>query len=154
MPEIILSSPKPKLLAHTSRELQPAYPVIATRSANTWKSPCSSRTNFVPATDFVSSLSAAQPDTHQLEANSHQPGQDSQQLAQNSHQPQSSLPKELAVRISEAGSKPRTEVLRALIQDLCRWKALSSRELAVILMRKNTRPWCATTSAPWLPKGC
>lgn len=112
-----------------------------------------SRTYYVPAADFVSSLTVFPTDTHQSEANSHQSEQDSHQLVLNSHQSPMPLPTDLAERIPEAGTKPRRDVLRALIQDLCRWQALNARELATILRRREHKALVRDHLSPMVAEG-
>lgn len=43
------------------------------------------------------------------------------------------------VRIRSAGSKPRRDVLRAIILDLCAWHSSSARELAGWLGRSDPK---------------
>lgn len=97
-----------------------------------------SRTYYVPGPLFVA-RSVANPaagiadnphhpaqNTHQPPANTHQPPADPHQLL-------ATVPEWLRARIPGAGTKPRKEALRALIQDLCAWRALSAREMAALL---------------------
>lgn len=97
-----------------------------------------SRTHYVPGTAFAVSSQVSHslgessnphhstPDTHQPTPNTHQPAADTHQLL-------ADLPTSLRVRIPRAGTKPRKETLRVLIQDLCAWRALSARDIAVLL---------------------
>jgi ATP-dependent DNA helicase RecG len=88
--------------------------------------------------------SQAAADRHQLGADPHQLGADPHQLGADPHQ----LPPDLASRIAAAGARPRRPTLRALVRDLCAWRALSSRELAQhlgardpkILLREHLTP--------------
>jgi ATP-dependent DNA helicase RecG len=43
------------------------------------------------------------------------------------------LPEVLRVRIPGSSTKPRKDVLRVLLRDLCAWRALSAREMAALL---------------------
>lgn len=97
-----------------------------------------SRTYYVPGSLFVARSVAdpaaevagnphhPAPNTHQSSANTHQPPADPHQLL-------TTVPEGLRARIPGAGTKPRKEALRALILDLCAWRALSAREMAVLL---------------------
>ena len=68
-----------------------------------------------------------------LEPDSHQPGW-------NSHQWLVTIPAGLRAKLPAAGAKPRREVLRALILELCGLRALSARELAAALNRTEHKP--------------
>lgn len=97
-----------------------------------------SRTYYVPGSMFVARSVADPaagvaanphhpvPNTHQPLANTHQPPADPHQLL-------ATVPEWLRARIPGAGTKPRKETLRALIQDFCAWRALSAREMAALL---------------------
>jgi len=97
-----------------------------------------SRTYYVPGSMFVARSVADPaagvaanphhpvPNTHQPPANTHQPPADPHQLL-------ATVPEWLRARIPGAGTKPRKETLRALIQDFCAWRALSAREMAALL---------------------
>lgn len=81
----------------------------------------------------------AGPQSRELGAQSHQvPGQ--------SHQlPKGvvtidDLPRDLATRIPASGQHPPRDRLRALIIDLCRYRAMSARELASLLGRRDHKP--------------
>ena len=76
-------------------------------------------------------------DSHQLHQDSHQLHQDSHQLHQDSHQLSNHIPEELRDRIPARGTKPRREVMRELIIDLCTFMPLSARELAELLGREQ-----------------
>ena len=99
-----------------------------------------SRTYYVPGPTFAASLSQAVEVRPGIELDSHQSVPDSHQSGQDSHQLLETIPMELRTRIPPPGTKPRREVLRGLIQDLCRWRALSARELAAILGRQVHQP--------------
>lgn len=112
-----------------------------------------SRTYYVPGPRFlpaqIASASGIVPDA----SNSHQPPQNSHQPPQNSHQLLVTIPPQLAERIPPAGSKPRRDILRALIVDLCRWRALSARELASILHRREHKPLVRDYLTPMVEEG-
>ncbi len=105
-----------------------------------------SRTYYEPGPAFVASLPPSQADTHQPAGNRHQPDP-------NRHHPLATIPEALRVRIPAPGSKPRREVLRTLIQDLCRWRALSARELAAILGRREHKPLVRDHLSPMVAEG-
>ena len=63
------------------------------------------------------------------------------------------IPRELAERVPSAGTKPRRNVLRALIVDLCRWRALSARELATILHGREHKPLVRDYLTPMVNDG-
>ncbi|MCZ2105366.1 MAG: transcriptional regulator [Comamonadaceae bacterium] len=117
-----------------------------------------SRTYYVPGVQFQARTEAGasakptantrppNPDSHQPNQNSHQPNQDSHHLL-------ATIPPQLAERIPSAGSKPRRDILRALIIDLCRWHALSARELAGILHRRDHKPLVRDYLTPMVSEG-
>ena len=111
-----------------------------------------SRTYYVPGAKFlpqsvvdraagvVGNPHHPTPNTHQLAKDTHQPLADTHQLHSNTHQlpPDAHqlvaiLPEILRAKIPGIGTKPRTETLRAVISDLCAWRALSAREMAALL---------------------
>ncbi len=99
-----------------------------------------SRTYYVPGPLFLAAIPTEKPELSVADPNSRQISPNSHQLPADSHQWQATIPAELAMRIPESGSKPRRKVLRALIIELCRWKALSAREIAVILQGREHKP--------------
>lgn len=119
-----------------------------------------SRTYYVPGAQFharseASSAAERVVDAHQPGANTHQAEPNTLQPASNTHQaatdtPQlaSMLPDELRTRISSAGAKPRKVVLRALILDLCTWRALSAREIASLLGGRDQKHLVRTYLTP------
>lgn len=112
------------------------------------------RTYYVSGQAFAESLSlAAAPDRRQPPGNGYQPDQDSHHLGQNSHQDLVTIPEALKIRIPVAGTKPRREVLRALILDLCQWRALSARDLASILGRQEHKPLVRDHLSPMVAEG-
>jgi ATP-dependent DNA helicase RecG len=112
------------------------------------------RTYYVSGQAFAESLSlAAAPDRRQPPGNGYQPDQNSHHLGQNSHQDLVTIPEALKIRIPVAGTKPRREVLRALILDLCQWRALSARDLASILGRQEHKPLVRDHLSPMVAEG-
>jgi ATP-dependent DNA helicase RecG len=119
-----------------------------------------SRTYYVPGPRFLTAQRVPVPAVVSATSNSHQPVQNSHQPVQNSHQPNldshqllATIPAELADRIPPAGSKPRRDILRALIIDLCRWRALSARELAIILNDREHKPLVRDYLSPMVGEG-
>lgn len=113
-----------------------------------------SRTYYVPDEAFASaqaipSLMDAQSFAH----NSHQPDQDSHQPPRDSHQLLATIPPQLQAKLPARGTKPRREVLRALLIDLCGWQPLSARELATILHRKDSKPLVRDYLSPMVAEG-
>jgi hypothetical protein len=108
-----------------------------------------SRTYYVPGAGFSIPLI----DTHQPAEDSHQGGDNSHQPIKDSHQLLATVPAALKARIPEAGSKPRREVMRVLIEDLCRWHALSARELAAILNGREHKPLVRDYLSPMVAEG-
>lgn len=124
-----------------------------------------SQTHYVPTTQFQTLSTAGsaaeltanthlvEPDTHQSARNTHQPDPDTHQASADSHQLLATIPPQLAERIPAAGSKPRRNVLRALIADLCRWHALSAREIASLLGDRDQKHLVRTYLSPMVREG-
>lgn len=112
-----------------------------------------SRTYYVPGSRFLASLVPPATDTHQPPPHSHQLDQNSHQLDMDGHQLLATVPESLRNRIPPAGSKPRREVLRVLIEDLCRWRSLSARELAIILRGREQKPLVRDYLTPMVEEG-
>lgn len=111
-----------------------------------------SRTYYVPGATFASSLNE-RANIHQSDPSGYRPPQDSHQPLQDSHQSLATIPSELQARIPPAGTKPRRDVLRALLIDLCGWQAMSARELATILRRKDHKPLVRDYLSPMVAEG-
>lgn len=109
-----------------------------------------SRTYYVPGARFQTALALESP---VADANSHQPAHNSHQPTQDSHQSLVTISPELAARIPPAGSKPRRGQLRVLIVDLCRWRALSARELASLLRGREHKPLVRDYLTPMVAEG-
>ena len=112
-----------------------------------------SRTYYVPGPKFLANPTCPAREMVPEESNSHQSTQNSHQPEEDSHQPLVTVPRELAERIPPAGSKPRRDILRALIVDLCRWHALSARELATILHGREHKPLVRDYLTPMVGEG-
>ena len=114
---------------------------------------CGSRTYYVSGLRFVAAQLAPVPAVAPSVTNSHQLGRDSYQPEGNSHHLLATIPPELAERIPPAGSKPRRDVMRALIVDLCRWHALSARELTTLLHGREHKPFVRDYLSPMVTEG-
>lgn len=112
-----------------------------------------SRTYYVPGARFLASMAFSPTDPPQQETDSHQGDVNSHQPDSNSHQLLATVPEYLRNRIPVLGSKPRREVLRVLIEDLCRWQALSARELATILNGREHKPLVRDYLTPMVEEG-
>ncbi len=86
------------------------------------------------------------PNTHQPTANTHQPPADA-------HQPGAMLPEGLRARIPSAGTKPRKNTLRALIRDLCTWRAMSAKEMAALLRGRDQKHLVREFLSPMVHEG-
>ena len=133
-----------------------------------------SRTYYVPAASFTASLgqiraeplspsasptlpasvdSTDEANSRQDSANSHQVEQNSRQVIVDSHHLWETVPDALKARVPIVGSKPRREVLRVLIEDLCRWRPLSARELASVLRGREHKPLVRDYLTPMVSEG-
>jgi ATP-dependent DNA helicase RecG len=112
-----------------------------------------SRTYYVPGSAFETPPARLEANTHQPVDNSHQPSENSHQPEGHSHQLLASVPDALKARIPPLGSKPRREVLRVLIEDLCSWQQLSARELAAILNGREQKPLVRDYLSPMVAEG-
>jgi ATP-dependent DNA helicase RecG len=112
-----------------------------------------SRTYYVPGQRFLAAPVVSATEKVLDEPNSHQLTRDSHQSKQNSHQDLVTVPLELAERIPPVGTKPRREIMSALIVDLCRWRALSARELATILNGRGHKPLVRDYLTPMVEEG-
>lgn len=112
-----------------------------------------SRTYYVPGTSFVTSSGPSGQNTHQTAPDTHQVTTNTHQVSTNTHQPISAITNEFRDRIPPAGSKPRREVVRALIVDLCHRQALSARELATILGGRDQKHLVREFLSPMVDEG-
>ena len=69
------------------------------------------------------------------------------------HQPLVPVPEPIRVQIAEAGVKPRQEEVRQLILALCQWRPLSSREIASVLGRQDTKKLVRNHLSPMVAEG-
>jgi ATP-dependent DNA helicase RecG len=112
-----------------------------------------SRTYYIPGPRFLAAQRVLPVEKPRAIPDSHQPNENSHQVSPNSNQPQMTIPAELAARISALSSKPRRNVLRSLIVDLCRLQALSARELATILRGREHKPLVRDYLSPMVNEG-
>lgn len=113
------------------------------------------RVYYVPAEVFAASLAAGDiANTHHLAPNTHQAAGDAHHLGTDTHQPPGDvIPEELQARLPAPGSKPRKAALRGLLVDLCRWRAMSARELAKLLQRHDHKHLVREFLTPMVAEG-
>ena len=116
-----------------------------------------SRTYYVPAAAFEARQSLAEVEAMDGRRVNGQIGttsaDNSHQSPLNSHHLLVTIPADLRGRLPDAGTKPRREVLRRLIEDLCAWRPLSARELAGILGRQEHKPLVRDYLSPMVAEG-
>ena len=132
-----------------------------------------SRTFYMPGEAFAVALvegtspqmatSESAPDPHQVDGDPHELVADPHKLAADPHKlagdpPKlrgisAELPKQLAERINLAGTRPRKEVTRALVLQLCAWRSLTAREIAEALGKRDTRELVRTYLGPLVASG-
>lgn len=112
-----------------------------------------SRTYYVPGARFLATRRAPAPEVNLGQPNTHQAARNRHQVSMDRHQLLVTIPPQLAERIPPARSKPRRDRLRELIVDLCRWRALSARDLASILHRPNPKPLVRDYLSPMVGEG-
>lgn len=112
-----------------------------------------SRTYYVPSGKFLASQRIPPLEVVPIPQDSHQVIADSHQSSADSHQLLATIPSHLAERVPPAGSRPRRSVLRALILDLCAWRALSAREIAGILHGREPKPLVRDYLTPMVGDG-
>jgi ATP-dependent DNA helicase RecG len=111
------------------------------------------RTYYVPGGKFLASQRIPPPEVVPIPQDSHQVSADSHQSSVDSHQLLATIPAHLAERVPPAGSRPRRSLLRALILDLCAWRALSAREIAGILHGREPKPLVRDYLTPMVGEG-
>lgn len=112
-----------------------------------------SRTYYVPGRNFLASQGTPPPEVVPIPQDRHQAGPDSHQVSVDGHQLLATIPPHLAERVPPAGSRPRRSLLRALILDLCAWRALSAREIAGILHGREPKPLVRDYLTPMVGEG-
>src|SRR5690606_14497059 len=63
------------------------------------------------------------------------------------------MPPDLRSRLPSPGTRPRREVLRQLLQDLCGWRPLSAREMSNILGNRDHKELVRTHLSPMVAEG-
>jgi len=111
------------------------------------------RTYYVPGAQFARNPHQPSQDSHRVKADSHQASPDSHQVDEDSRQLLAAVPPDIRVRIPEVGSKPRREILRSLILELCKWRKLSAREIALILGGREQKPLVRDYLSPMVADG-
>ena len=113
-----------------------------------------SRTYYVPGAVFTACLSPATGAGRSMPGgHGHHPPKNGHQPPRNGHHPLAPIHESLRERIPAAGAKPRRDSLRGLIQDLCRWQALSSREIAQILGKQDHKKLVRNYLSPMVAEG-
>ena len=117
-----------------------------------------SRTYYVPGAAFaaqsvVKRAAEVERHTHQPPANTHQLPNNTHQLPPDAHQLVAILPEILRAKIPGIGTKPRKETLRALISELCAWRALSAREMAALLGGRDQKHLVREFLSPMIREG-
>ena len=115
-----------------------------------------SRTYYLPSLVFAQTLIDPPADGangHQVGPDGHQPRPNSHLLAPIDRLALSAIPPELTRRIPPEGAKPRRDLIRRLLMDLCAWRALSARELSAILRRKDHKPLVRDHLTPMVAAG-
>ena len=90
---------------------------------------------------------------HQSSEYGHHIGLDGLQPIENGHQMLGSIPESILARIPAPGTKPRREALHDLLRDLCAWRALSSREIALVLGKQDHKKLVRNYLSPMVASG-
>ncbi len=117
-----------------------------------------SRTYYVPSAQFAARSAtervvASAADPHQPDPDTHQPPAKTHQPSADPHQLLAAVPPPLRARIPASGTKPRKDRLRALIHDLCAWRALSAREMAALLGGRDQKHLVREFLSPMVHEG-
>lgn len=110
-----------------------------------------SRTYYVPGAAFAAQSVVER--AAEVERNTHQPPANTHQLPPDAHQLLAILPEILRAKIPGIGIKPRKETLRALISELCAWRALSAREMAALLGGRDQKHLVREFLSPMIREG-
>jgi ATP-dependent DNA helicase RecG len=126
-----------------------------------------SRTYYVPGPGFVRPDGSAEAvdrphaDAQTPQLGSQTPQPRSQTPKAGAQTPQASaqtpqhdgLPAALAQRLPKPGTRPGSELLRALVFDICAWKPHSARELAALLGRRDHKHMVQELLSPMVAEG-
>lgn len=118
-----------------------------------------SRTYYTPSgkiinnnhLDYAGGLPRSAVDPHQSPMDPHQFSLDSHHPPADPHQ---SIPATLLQRLPGPGARPRQEIIRALVLELCRLQPFSARELAKLLGNRDPKELVRSHLAPLLESGC
>jgi len=118
-----------------------------------------SRTYYTPSNKVINSIqqdvegerSRTLLDLHQSPEDPHQSRADPHQSSSDPHQ---SIPAALLQRLPAPGARPRQEIIRAMVLDLCRLRPFSARELARLLGDRDPKELVRSHLAPLLESGC
>ena len=111
------------------------------------------RTYYVPGALFAAAPTSGAGDAPAAGEIVTSPVPDSHQPGPDSHQWLVTIPPAIRARLPAAGAKPRREVLRGLILELCALRALSARELAAALNRSEHKPLVRDYLSPMVKEG-
>lgn len=112
-----------------------------------------SRTYYVTGALFAAAPAPSAGDTQAEGAMGTSRAPDSHQPGPDSHQWLATIPPGIQARLPAAGAKPRREVLRGLILELCALRALSARDLAAALNRTEHKPLVRDYLSPMVKEG-
>lgn len=110
------------------------------------------RTDGADTSQAVPQTPQPRPQTPQVDAQTPQPRPQTPQPVPGTN-PAHSLPDALARRLPAAGTRPRREILQALVVDLCAWKPHSARELAALLGRRDHKHLVQEVLSPLVAQG-
>lgn len=110
------------------------------------------RTYYIPGPAFHPSDSKpAGSNEHHPSDNTHHPSDNTHHPPDNTHQ--FDIPSSLLQRLPSAGSKPRRDLLRQLIVDLCGVRPFSAKELSDLLGRQDPKALVRTYLTPLIQAG-
>lgn len=112
-----------------------------------------SRTYYVPGMAFAAPPMRGQGESPASGGMVTTPAPDSHQPDPNSRHSPVIIPESIRARLPAAGAKPRREVLRALILELCALRALSARDIAAVLNRTEHKPLVRDYLSPMVNEG-
>jgi ATP-dependent DNA helicase RecG len=99
-----------------------------------------SRTYYVPGPAFAGNTHQSEiVENQSVDTNTHQSFENTHHLLPESPSPLGGISDELKQRIADAGVKPRQEVVRGIIHDLCAVRAFSADEICEVLGRRDPK---------------
>lgn len=114
------------------------------------------RTYYIAGIGMRADAAKVVPDPHHPASDPPQPASDPHHPTPDPHHPASDphhLPPELRQRVVASGLRPRRDVLRAIIVDLCAIRPWAARELAAVLSGRDTKTLVREHLAPLLAEG-